>query len=378
MKPNGSDKATAGMAENIIFLITDLDLGGSPLVVRSLVRGLRATGRWNPTVISIKSAGVVAKWIRLEGNEVFSLHARSAKDIDAVRRYCRIVNHLEPQIIFSTLVHANLLASLCKRALPTCRYVQSIHTLQDKPNWHWHAQGLISRAADAVVAPSQAVLNKIAAYGHFTRGVVIANGVDVEELDRTAPIPTDELPWDASRQIVGYVGRFDPVKNLDRLILEFSEALIADYAAWQNVHLALVGYGKMEPQLKSLARQYGIRSHVHFCGPTAQPAAWIKHFDVTVMPSMVEGFGLTVVESMACGIPVAAYDVPAVNEIVTNEDSGVLANPHQPGALMAAIFKLLHNPEARRAIQERGRVLAAERYSYRHMIEAYDGFLHRL
>ncbi len=366
------------MAQNIIFLITDLDLGGSPLVVRSLVRGLRAGGRWNPTVISIKSAGIVAKWIRVEGTEVFSLHARSVKDTGAVRRYCRIINHLEPQIIFSTLVHANLLATVCKRVLPSCRYVQSIHTLQDNPRWHWYAQGLISRAADAVVAPSQAVLDKIAAHGHFSRGAVIANGVDVEVLSHTEPVPADELPWDAGSKIVGYVGRFDPVKNLDRLILEFSQALIADYAAWQNVHLALVGYGKIEPQLKSLAKQYGIRSHVHFCGPTAQPATWMKRFDVTVMPSTVEGFGLTVVESMACGVPVAAFDAPAINEIITDGETGVLANPHEPGALMAAIFKLLHNPEAYRDIQNRGRQLAAEQYTIDRMVARYDDLLVKL
>jgi len=366
------------MAQNIVFLITDLDLGGSPLVVRSLARGLRATGRWNPAVISIKSAGIVARWIRLEGTEVLSLHARSIKDAHAVRRYFRIINYLEPQIIFSTLVHANLLSTVGKRTLPDCRYVQSIHTLQDKPRWHWYAQGLVSRAADAIVAPSQAVLDKIAAHGHFARGAVIANGVDVDALAQTEPLPADKLPWDTGLKIVGYVGRFDPVKNLDRLILEFSQAMIADYHAWQNVHLALVGYGPMEPQLKSMARQCGIRSHVHFCGPTAQPAAWMKRFDVTVMPSLVEGFGLTVAESMACGTPVAAFDAPAINEIIVHGESGMLANPHERGSLMAAISTLLHSPDVYHAIKARGRSLVAERYSTERMIAEYDNFLQRL
>ncbi len=366
------------MKKNIVFVITDLDLGGSPLVVRSLVRGLRAAGRWNPTVISIKSAGVVAKWIRVEGSEVVSLHARSPRDMSAVRRYCRIINHLEPQVVVSVLVHANLLSTLCRRAGPACRYVQSIHTLQDRPLWHWYAQGLISRSADAIIAPSQAVLDKIAAHGHFSRGVVIANGVETEELSHTDPVPADELPWEAGSKIIGYVGRFDPVKNLDRLILEFSQALIADYASWQNVHLALVGYGKIEPQLKSLAKQYGIRSHVHFCGPTARPAAWMKRFDVTVMPSTVEGFGLTVVESMACGVPVAAFDAPAVNEIITHEETGLLADPAEKGSLMAATFRLLHEPELHQKIQTLGRQLAAERYSTARMVAEYDRILWQL
>lgn len=366
------------MASNIVFVITDLDLGGSPLVVRTLARGLRATGRWNPTVISIKSAGIVAKWIRVEGSEVVSLHARSPRDMSAVRRYCRIINHLEPQVIFSVLVHANLLTTLCRRAGPPCRHVQSIHTLQDQPRWHWHLQGLISRSADAVVAPSQAVLDKMAAHGHFTRGAVIPNGVDIHELESTEPIPADELPWDAGSKIVGYVGRFDPVKNLDRLIGEFSQAVIADYAAWQHVHLALVGYGKMEPQLKSLAKQYGIRSHVHFCGPTARPAAWMKRFDVTVMPSTVEGFGLTVVESMACGVPVAAFNAPAVNEIITNRETGVLAEPAEKSSLMAAVAQLLNDRELHAAVVGRGRKLAAARYSVERMVDEYDRFLLQL
>ena len=366
------------MAKNIVFVITDLDLGGSPLVVRSLVRGLRAGGRWNPTVISIKSAGIVAKWIRVEGSEVVSLHARSPRDMSAVRRYCRIINHLEPQVVVSVLVHANLLSTLCRRAGPACRYVQSIHTLQDKPIWHWYAQGLVSRSADAIIAPSQAVLDKIASHGHFSRGVVIANGVETEELSQTEPIPADELPWEAGSKILGYVGRFDPVKNLDRLILEFSQALIADYASWQNVHLALVGYGKIEAQLKSLAKQYGIRSHVHFCGPTAQPAAWMKRFDVTVMPSTVEGFGLTVVESMACGVPVAAFDAPAINEIITDQETGLLADPAKKGSLLAGARRLLIDRELYVKIQQQGRQLATARYSTAQMVSEYDHFLWQL
>ncbi len=366
------------MAQNIIFLITDLDLGGSPLMVRALARGLRETGHWNPTVVSIKSAGVVAKWIRVEGSEVFSLHARSVRDFDAIKRYVRIINHLEPDIIFSVLVHANILAAMCKRAGPPCRYVQSIHTLQDKPAWHWRAQGLVNGAADAIIAPSRAVLEKIAAHGHFARGQVIPNGIDCHEMARAQPVPSEELPWEASVKVVGYIGRFDRVKNLDRLILEFSQALIADYAAWQNVHLALVGYGKEEPQLKSLAKQYGIRSHVHFCGRTFRPAAWMKRFDVTVMPSLVEGFGLTVIESMACRTPVVAYDAPAVNEIITDGKTGLLAAPGTPGSLMQCVYRVLHNAELSADLSKNGEQLARQLYSQEQMIRRYDDFLRQI
>ena len=117
---------------------------------------------------------------------------------------------------------------------------------------------------------------------------------------------------------------------------------------------------------------------VGFHLPTARPAAWMKRFDVTVMPSTVEGFGLTVVESMACGVPVAAFDAPAVNEIITHAETGLLANPAEKGSLMAAAFRLLHEPELHQKIQTQARQLAADRYSTARMVSEYDRVLWQL
>jgi glycosyltransferase involved in cell wall biosynthesis len=104
----------------------------------------------------------------------------------------------------------------------------------------------------------------------------------------------------------------------------------------------------------------------------------MKRFDVTVMPSTVEGFGLTVVESMACGVPVAAFNAPAVNEIITNRETGVLAEPAEKSSLMAAVAQLLNDRELHAAVVGRGRKLAAARYSVERMVDEYDRFLLQL
>ncbi|MCL5945461.1 MAG: glycosyltransferase [Planctomycetes bacterium] len=360
------------MTHRVVFLITDLDLGGMPLILQRIVRGLKELGQWEPTVVSIKPPGIVGHWIRHKGCEVIGLNAQSSHDLNAVRRWVKTLRKLDPPVVVSTLVHANALAALTAPMTGSRLYFQSIHTLQSEPRWLWRLQGLISGQCEGVITPSHAVLQRVAQFGRFNRGYVIPCGLDYEKFAAAEAIPATQRPWPANARVIGYIGRFDSVKRLDRLVSEFAGLLTKDYHQWSRLYLALIGYGPEEKPLRALAAKLGIASHLVFPGATAEPERWYKTLEVLCMPSTVEGFGMNIIEAMACGTPVVACRGAAVKEIATDQLTALLVDPETPGSMAEAVAKLLQDKTLAGNIRNRAQKLVAEHYQAQRMVEKYQ------
>ena len=186
-----------------MFLITDLDRGGSPLLLAALAPGLLEHG-FEVEVVSIAPEGEVAALLRERGVPVFSMRAEGAGDFSVVPRFANHVRHRRPDVVASVLIHANLLAVLAKPFVQSgITWVQSIHTLQERPRWHWYLQGLLSGFADSFVAPSRAVIQKLQGFGPVPRPVVIPNGIDVQRFRHAQPVPEGERPWPRDAFVVG-------------------------------------------------------------------------------------------------------------------------------------------------------------------------------
>jgi glycosyltransferase involved in cell wall biosynthesis len=349
-----------GDMASVTFVITDLQRGGSPLMLAELAPGLRQCG-WQVEVVSIAREGEVAGILRERGVTVTSLEARGNKDVRVVGRLARHVKTRRPDVVVSILVHANLLVAL---ALPWVgprqfAWVQSIHTVQEKPRWHWTVQGLISRHADAVVAPARAVIEKMRQHGRLPEARVIPNGIDVRRFYEARAV--EAVPWPKGARVVGYVGRFDPVKRLEVLV----EAM-RELEGW---HLALVGYGELEAKLRGLARNVEVGERVHVVGRTTEPERWYKAFDVFCSLSGAEGYGLTLAEATAAGVAVVACDTAVVRETV--EAAGWVGTEAGAGEVSRAILGVVERGKKdRMSLPE-----LKKRYSLERMVEAYASLL---
>lgn len=376
------------MARRIIFLITDLDLGGCPLLLLRIVRELKARGRFAPHVVSIKSPGPVARWIRMAGVEVTGLHASGAGDYHAAMRWVNLLRSQRPQGVLSMLIHANLLAAAAAPVCPPCVYLQSLHTLQASPAWHWPANSLLAGRCAGVLAPSKAILDRLSREGFTGPQFVVPNGIDVNVFADALPAASGQLPWPAGSTVIGYVGRFDPVKRLDALLRGFTQLLLSDYQRWRQVYLALIGYGPMERPLRRLAAELGIASHVAFTGPVANPQNWYKCFDVLINPCDVEGFGLSLIEAMAAGVPVIARRGGAISEIITHQVDGWLFDPADAAAgeagmaaeahaIADALSKVLSDAPLRQRLAVGGRNRVVGRYTTDRMVDGYEQILEK-
>ena len=148
------------------------------------------------------------------------------------------------------------------------------------------------------------------------------------------------------------VGNLQPRKNLLRLVEAFSRLKRNTGLPHQ---LVLVGRAKWkESDLFDAIRKAGVESHVLFPGylPDEDLVTLYAHADMFVYPSLYEGFGLPVLEAMACGVPVVTSNVTSIPEVAG--DAAVLVDPLDVAALTGAIGRVLSDEALRRALREKG------------------------
>lgn len=179
------------------------------------------------------------------------------------------------------------------------------------------------------------------------------------------PLPAAEVAAFKSRQglpdtFVLYLGTLEPRKNV--------EGLIRAYARWRQREpqapplVVAGGKGWYYQQIFQLVETLNLTDTVRFPGyvPQDQLPLWYNAATLFVYPSHFEGFGLPVLEAMACGTPVITSSVSSLPEVVGAAGAGCLIDPNQPAALAEAMAGLLADADQRMAMRAAGLAQAAQ------------------
>ncbi|MCF7838008.1 MAG: glycosyltransferase family 4 protein [Candidatus Marinimicrobia bacterium] len=148
-----------------------------------------------------------------------------------------------------------------------------------------------------------------------------------------------------------YVGRFDPYKGVPTLI----EALALVRQAVPNARLRLVGAEDPRyPEARQTAARLGLTAAIQWVGYTSDDALLdaYQQADVLVLPSRCEGFGLPVIEAMACGTPVVCSAGGSLPELA--DDAALLCPFGDAAALAAQLIRVLENPALAADLRARG------------------------
>lgn len=146
--------------------------------------------------------------------------------------------------------------------------------------------------------------------------------------------------------VVGTVTRFHEAKGIKYLLDAFPPIL----SNTPEARLVLVGEGPLEGSLRAQAERLGITDRVIFAGFQREVELYFCLFDVSVVPSLEEGFGNVAVESMAMGVPVVASRVGGLPEIVQDGETGFLVDAANPPEIGRRVGDLLRDPDLRRRL----------------------------
>jgi N-acetyl-alpha-D-glucosaminyl L-malate synthase BshA len=211
---------------------------------------------------------------------------------------------------------------------------------------------------------------------------VIPNFVDTEHF--TPAVRRDRAHFDALFESAGgdpadrgapvlfHVSSFRPIKRVTDLV----EAL-ARVRRHAKVRLMLVGDGPDRQRLMQRARELDVARSVCLVGTHAEFVDYLRHADAFVLPSESESFGVAALEAMSCGVPVVAYRVGGLPEVVTPE-VGRLVEPFDLEALAAAALEIVSDEGRRDAIGRAARARAETLFRREPAIDRYEEHYRRV
>jgi glycosyltransferase involved in cell wall biosynthesis len=340
--------------------------GGAEQVLLHLLRTLDRD-RWRPLLLHHDAPGLQPL---LEGADAAGIERhrvapiRGPRGIAAVPSFVRALNALKPAVFHAHLnwplgCSGGILAAALSR-VPAV--VATVHLFSGFPRAATIPlqRRVVPRLVGRYIAVSEAVVRDIERGLGVPRTRIrcVPNGIAVDAFERgTAADPAvrRQATGDTGRPTVVTLARLDRHKGLGTLLQ--AAALLPD------VTFVIAGEGPERHRLEAEARALGVSERVSLPGFQRDPARLLASADVFVLPSLLEGHPLSVLEAMAAGTPVVATSIPGTAEIVSHGVTGVLVPPGNPAALAAAVKELLED----RALAERlaiaGRELVRRRFT---------------
>jgi glycosyltransferase involved in cell wall biosynthesis len=301
---------------------------------------LFAQAGWQVVTIFLTGAANPEQAASIGGTQVIFLEYRS-RDLhglkrQVIRRVRELTERYQPVLCLAHRWKSVYIA--CH--LPTIPVIGVHHALADYNSWR--RRWFINRHQErlCLLAVSDATRDDIRRYlprWPAERIQTLHNRLDLQQaearmLDRAQARLQLQIPADAF--VVGNVGRLHQDKDQATLLRAFAQALPTLPA---KACLVITGKGELEASLRLLATQLGLAERVHFTGFVPNAGLHLRAFDLFVLSSSRESFGMVLLEAMAAGVPIVACDVGGVAEVLG--ESGQLVPAGSVEAMAAAMLQ---------------------------------------
>jgi len=364
--------------KNVLHVIDTTGPGGAETIFVELATGLDPQ-RWH-SVTAVPGPGWVHDRLVERGHEPNITRLHGAFDLRYLGTLHSLVRQHRIDLIQTHLLTAAVYGSL---AGLLCR-VPVVCTFHGEPDVDRNDRyrrakfWILSRGATQVVFVSESLRCGFLASGslHSDRTTVITNGIDhflfVPGSDMSL---RDELRVGDGQVLVGAVGNLRPAKAYD-VFLKAAALLQRHSTAYRFVIVGEVG-GPLHAELVALRDALGLAETVTFVGFRTAVHRVLRGLDVCLSTSSMEGFSLSIVEAMACGVPVVATRSGGPAEIITHDLDGLLVEVASPEQIAQAVERLRLEPETRARFASEGRKLVEARFTRDQMLRSYEGLYDR-
>ncbi len=335
---------TADKKQTIALMLPNLAAGGAERVFVNLLKEFDRS-RFYLHMIVVDPTGPYLKIVP----EDIAFHGLGYKKVSrATPEIVNTIKKIKPDIILSTIDHLNLALLLVKPFLPDktllflreCNLTSSNLSKGFKNCIFRILKKRLLNFADRIICPANAIKNDLQInFGiRPEKMITIYNPVQVEEI-RSNLQPHNPDRHNSDYKIVS-AGTLEHRKGFDLLINAMSETVKKN----NKIHLTLLGDGPEKENLKKQIESLSLSENVTLEGYQENPYIYFSRADLFVLSSRYEGLPNAMLESLACGTPVVAFNCPGgIDEIIVNESQGALVPENDVPALSMAIEKQIRS-----------------------------------
>ncbi len=352
--------------ERILFIATQMQARGTNEYVSYLAGELRKKGfdvavfcAPGPMLAVLEKKGVPARTFKHLAGARFPSRRR-AEFMESLRDFSPDIVHMP-----------DLRALQSYRAVAGSYEAPMVVTMHAAPR---RARAFRALAPDlsGILATSQKVREEIVNDFKFPKSkiVMVCNGIDVEEINcqTTRPVFNRPVP------VIGSVGPVERARGHE-LFIRAASLLIQ---SGKKAQFVIAGEGEEISSLSRLASEAGLDRCLTFVRDFAAYHEVLDALDVVVQSARVDVSGFSMLDAMACGRPVVAFNTGTACEIITDGKTGLIVPEEDAGALAAAMAKLADNPGLGPRLGEAARHSVREKFNISKTADSVVGFYRQI
>lgn len=354
-----------------MFVITSMPVGGAETLLVNLMRKMDPSVV-TPEVVCLKEPGPLGDSIRDE----FPVHAHmlsSKWDLRVLPRLAHLFHRREVDVVVTVGAGDKMFwGRLAAHAAGVPVIASALHST-GWPDGVGRLNRRLTRITDRFIAVANSHGEFLCDFERFPKQkvCVIRNGIDCERFGPDAlqrERLRRELGVEPSAQLIGIVAALRPEKNHSMLV-RAAEKLRQEHP---NAHWVVIGDGPEKAVIESLTRELNVQDRVHLLGTRHDTHKLLAGLDLFTLCSLNEASPVSILEALACEVPVVATDVGSVSESVVDGETGILIPSEDVDAMSEAVGKLLRNPAQRKQMGNAGRRLVVEQGSLHSMVQGYQ------
>ncbi|MFH0954158.1 MAG: glycosyltransferase [Verrucomicrobiota bacterium] len=371
MADSREQKADAPGVAKILHVLWSLERAGLELLVLNLVR-FSDRAKYQHIICCLGVDGPLRQPFENERCRVHLMAPGGAGRAGMLARSARLIRQVLPDVIHLHRNGPDIWGQVAALLGGAGRVVATEHSAyrgrdpeKEVGRFKTLPRRLLRSQVRVHIAISQSVADELVAR-HLAppqRIVVIHNGVDEQVLT-----PSARKLFSGKDIVVGSVGRLVPLKGHEFVVRAAAQLK----ARHPRLRIRIAGAGPDLLRLEDLASGLDVADRISFEGEVADVRAFLGDIDVFVLASTQEGFGVSLVEAMSCGLPVIAAAVGGVPEIVTPSVDGLLFRAADAADLASAIERYLDDPPLAARVGLAARTTVLKRFTIREMVRRYE------
>lgn len=326
----------------VIEVLTDSNIGGAGIWVENLLSVIDPS--FEMTVVLPEDSLMYKRLNKIKGIRLITLPGIKDQSfsLKGIWHFWRLFGRLKPDVVHS---HASLSARIAAKLRPGIYIVNTRHCVEPSSNSRYKSM-LKSKM-------NQGLSHKIHAVSRGVKENLLAEGVpevQIVAIDNGVrsikPLPAAECKVVAERygvinkKVIGYVGRLEPVKgpmDLVKIGLYLKDHMDEPWT------MLIAGTGQLAIALQEAIRAENLEDKLKVLGFVEAPSQLYNLMDVCINTSRSEAISLTLLEAMSLRVPVMAYDVDGLDQVVIEGENGYLITPFDTEAYGEKLIKILKN-----------------------------------